>query len=484
MTGNLFDLFARGFVIVFACAVAAIALIPQLVKYALPRRRPKTVAFFHPYAEGGGGGERVLWEAIKSVQENCPDAKCVVWCGGHATAGELRHKASLMFGIHLPREIELIPLTKRHLLEPRRYPRFTLIGQAVGSALLAWEALRKLNPVVFMDTSGHAFTYPLACWAGAHVVCYTHYPFVSTDMLRRVRKREASYNNDTRVSGSALATQAKVAYYRLLARAYGWAGRYAEVAMVNSSWTKGHIVQLWRIPNKTWCVYPPCDVAALEAVPLSRPPTNAPYIISLAQFRPEKAHALQLEAWSLVRSDPSANPRWRLKMVGSCRDGEDAARLARLQALAKELRLEDSVDWCVGVPFSELRGLLGGATAGLHTMRDEHFGIGIVEYMAAGVIPIAHASGGPLEDIVVPEDGQVTGFLATTPREFADAILRVMRMAPTEIEAIALSARTRSKRFSAKCFQTLFIQACQPVLQNAGIPVKSTWPNVVPGTPR
>ena len=39
----------------------------------------------------------------------------------------------------------------------------------------------------------------------------------------------------------------------------------------------------------------------------------------------------------------------------------------------------------------------------------------MVEYMAAGVVPIAHDSGGPKQDIVVPLDGnRPTGFLATT----------------------------------------------------------------------
>lgn len=37
---------------------------------------------------------------------------------------------------------------------------------------------------------------------------------------------------------------------------------------------------------------------------------------------------------------------------------------------------------------SELQGLLKQASCGLHTMLDEHFGISIVEYMAAGAIAI------------------------------------------------------------------------------------------------
>lgn len=44
----------------------------------------------------------------------------------------------------------------------------------------------------------------------------------------------------------------------------------------------------------------------------------------------------------------------------------------------------EQVDWCVNASFEQLRALLGDAVAGLHTMVDEHFGISVVEYMAAG----------------------------------------------------------------------------------------------------
>lgn len=40
------------------------------------------------------------------------------------------------------------------------------------------------------------------------------------------------------------------------------------------------------------------------------------------------------------------------------------------------------------------------AKAGLHTMLEEHFGISIVEMMAAGLYTIAHNSGGPKDDII------------------------------------------------------------------------------------
>ncbi|GFS23917.1 GDP-Man:Man(3)GlcNAc(2)-PP-Dol alpha-1,2-mannosyltransferase, partial [Elysia marginata] len=32
-------------------------------------KRRKTFAFFHPYCNAGGGGERVLWVAVRSVQK-------------------------------------------------------------------------------------------------------------------------------------------------------------------------------------------------------------------------------------------------------------------------------------------------------------------------------------------------------------------------------------------------------------------------------
>lgn len=58
---------------------------------------------------------------------------------------------------------------------------------------------------MFIDTTGWAFTYPLAWLAGSRVACYVHYPTVSMDMLDRVWSRQASYNNNDEIAGEGAA---------------------------------------------------------------------------------------------------------------------------------------------------------------------------------------------------------------------------------------------------------------------------------------
>ncbi|XP_064968360.1 GDP-Man:Man(3)GlcNAc(2)-PP-Dol alpha-1,2-mannosyltransferase-like [Musa acuminata AAA Group] len=201
-----------------------------------------------------------------------------------------------------------------------------------------------------------------------------------------------------------------------------------------------------------------------QLLPLERP-VRSPVIISVAQFRPEKAHGLQLEAFALaVRRLDQDLPRPKLLFVGSCRNKQDEERLQKLKHRSKELSIDDYVEFHRDVMYRDLVQLLGGAVAGLHSMIDEHFGISIVEYMAAGVIPIAHNSAGPKMDIVLNEGGHRTGFLASSKEEYAEAILKVLKMPEPERLAIAAAARKRAQRFSEQKFFEDFEAAVQPIL--------------------
>lgn len=430
--------------------------------------RKRAIGFFHPYTNDGGGGERVLWCAVKAIQDERPDLSCVIFTGDHDASPEsLMARATDRFGVNLVFPPKVVHLNQRKWIEEATYPRFTMIGQSLGSMYLSWEALSKFTPSYYFDTSGYAFTYPLARLFGCKVICYTHYPTISSDMVTRVRERSAMYNNDASIAQSVWLSRCKIIYYSLFSWLYGLVGSCAHLAMVNSSWTQAHIEKLWRITERTRRVYPPCDTSGLQVLPLERP-MDVPTLISVAQFRPEKAHTLQLQAFAKAISQLDAGlPKPKLQFVGSCRNMADEGRLQNLKKKAVDLQLENDVEFHKSILYRDLVRLLGGAVAGLHSMVDEHFGISVVEYMAAGAIPIAHNSAGPKMDIVLEEDGQQTGFVAETIDEYANAILAVLRMSDSDRIKMAEAARKRASRFSEQRFYEDFKASVGPLLSQA-----------------
>jgi hypothetical protein len=56
-----------------------------------------------------------------------------------------------------------------------------MLGQSVGSMVVAWEALMQQPMDIFLDTTGCAFTYIVAKVLGVpRVVTYTHYPTITS----------------------------------------------------------------------------------------------------------------------------------------------------------------------------------------------------------------------------------------------------------------------------------------------------------------
>ena len=217
---------------------------------------------------------------------------------------------------------------------------------------------------------------------GCRTGCYVHYPTISTDMLDRVLQRHADYNNSARVSNSATLSWLKLAYYRLFAWAYGVAGRQSDLILVNSLWTYGHILSLWTAPERTFVVYPPCDVAEFMTIPLDARQSDSSRtrtIISVSQFRPEKDHRLQLVAFEkfLASVPVEQRSKFKLLLVGGCRNEDDTARVEQLRKFANELKVAESVEFKLNVTFDELKNCLAEADVGLHTMWNEHFGIGL-----------------------------------------------------------------------------------------------------------
>ena len=123
------------------------------------RYRSRTVAFFHPYCDAGGGGEKVLWEAVRAIKEAHPEYSIFIYTGDDAAEDSILARAVSRFDLKLPDDIRLIKLKYRWLVEASTWPYFTLAGQSIGSIILALEAVIK--------ESGSA-SYILRCKSSSH----------------------------------------------------------------------------------------------------------------------------------------------------------------------------------------------------------------------------------------------------------------------------------------------------------------------------
>ena len=61
--------------------------------------------------------------------------------------------------------------------------------------------------------------------------------------------------------------------------------------------------------------------------------------------------------------------------------------------------------------------------------------------MAAGLIMVAHRSGGPLMDIIVESEGSQNGFLAADETEYAQAIVTILKLSAHSRRVIQEAAR-------------------------------------------
>ncbi|XP_017464833.1 PREDICTED: GDP-Man:Man(3)GlcNAc(2)-PP-Dol alpha-1,2-mannosyltransferase [Rhagoletis zephyria] len=466
----IFGILSSGFVL-FAVSLLSLRSWLQNSKRKLKGSFADTVSIgiFHPYCNAGGGGERVLWCAVRALQAKYDNIKIVIYTGDiDSSPNSIFEKVQGTFNIDVDKQnTSFVYLKRRMLVEDKLYPYFTLLGQSLGSIILGLEALCRFPPDIYIDTTGYAFTLPLFRYiGGCKVGCYVHYPTISMDMLRRVQQREYCHNNQAYVVRNPFITWMKVIYYRVFAKMYSWVGQCSDTIMVNSTWTENHIGDLWGVPFKTHRVYPPCEVRHIKALKRNEN-TEKVIILSIGQFRPEKDHPLQLQAMYELRTLLSRNEdlwnKVHLIIAGSCRNDSDYERLKNMQDLAKHLSLENSVEFKVNVHYDELLQLYQKSGIGIHTMWNEHFGIGIVECMSAGMIMIAHRSGGPLLDIIETSEGSQNGYLATNAVEYANCILSIICSSREVNETIRNAARSSVERFSEEEFEVNFLRAVTPL---------------------
>lgn len=449
------------------------------------------VGFLHPFCNAGGGGERVLWAAIKATQKRWPKAVCVVYTGDHdASKSTILERVENRFNIRLhPPTVVFIYLQTRSWVLSSTWPHFTLLGQSLGSLIMGYDAFSLVVPDIFIDTMGYSFTLALSKFFFPNMPtgAYVHYPTISTDMLSSLNAGIGKgVNAGTR---KGIRGFGKRKYWQAYAHFYSRSGSNVDIVMTNSSWTQAHIQSLWgpyrtkrRKPHAVEVLFPPVAVEELEeAIELEAPKavSRGKTLLYVAQFRPEKNHDLILRSFSKLLHSPTKPGinGAKLVLIGSVRDSDDAKRVYQFRLLARELKIEDDTQFICDASWPEVLHWLQKSWVGVNGMWNEHFGIGVVEYQAAGLICVVNDSGGPKADIVVDFDGGATGnschiiicrspslltlavgYHASTETEYAHCFAEALSMSEEVTSAMRKRARASSKRFTEEAFAAKWVE--------------------------
>jgi glycosyltransferase involved in cell wall biosynthesis len=123
--------------------------------------------------------------------------------------------------------------------------------------------------------------------------------------------------------------------------------------------------------------------------------------------------------------------------------------LYKLQKIARELEIKDYVTFQPNMDLERLLTIMRKAKVYFHPMVGEHFGISVVESMAAGLAPVVPSIGGPTE--FVPQKFQFDSL-----DEAAYIVSSVLNLSATERRQISDSVLKFSSSNYLHSFQKLF----------------------------
>lgn len=215
----------------------------------------------------------------------------------------------------------------------------------------------------------------------------------------------------------------------------------------NSQFTKGFIDKEYGVKSEV--IYPPVAVDDIE--PLKKEDIIL-FVGRFSRLQQSKGQDILIDVFKKLYEKHLRN--WKLILIG----GSDVGRSDYVDYLKKEAR-GYPVEILENLPFSEVKKFYGrakifwsasgyGVNAPEEPQKVEHFGISVVEAMAASCVPIVVNQGGHKEIV----DDKKDGFLWNSLDELAKITLDVVSNERSR-EKIAERARKKSKNFSQERFE-------------------------------
>ena len=216
------------------------------------------------------------------------------------------------------------------------------------------------------------------------------------------------------------------------------------VLVTNSTYSKKAVRK--HLGRNSIVIFPPVEVEAFAAV--AKDNKREKKVVSCGRYSPEKNYEYVLEAANRLRDVKFA-------VVGSFSGEKSMKYYKKLRSITSEKSLAN-VELLKALTFKDLLTLYGTSKVYMHAMKNEHFGIAVIEAMAAGLVPVVYRGGGPWEDILKARQGH-HGFSYENLDEAANIIKMLLANENLRKEIVERNL-VYVKEFSDTLFKQKFIK--------------------------
>jgi glycosyltransferase involved in cell wall biosynthesis len=164
------------------------------------------------------------------------------------------------------------------------------------------------------------------------------------------------------------------------------------ILLTNSMFSKSKIRDYWKCEAEV--LYPPVDVEEYQRL-VEEHHDREDFVVTISRF--DAVKNLGIIPWIASRSLAAK----KFFILGSVKQ-EEMDVVSELRSKAKAMGTEEKIQFIPNASKEQKREILARAKVLLHPKKHEHFGISIVEGMAAGCIPVVFNGGGPTEYVPSP----------------------------------------------------------------------------------
>jgi alpha-1,2-mannosyltransferase len=330
-----------------------------------------------------GGGERLALATIQAISEMGLDLDITTYTQPNLSKLENAYGKSLTSVMRKVRKVNVVSSFDEHNIK---------------------RSIRRERYDININTHVDLLPYYQDYFSKKNAVAYCHFPMAkqyiesrNLQYLKRDLRIIKDQEQENTLSNNDTGSKNKEKYFQMVKHFYDNLMKNSTV-ITNSEFSRKAIFEAFDNDeiDEVQVLSPPVDVDTFRRVLLSSPTNKREDDIILVVSRIDKQKKIE-NAIRLAKLLKQNNIGSGMKIIGNIDYKYDLNYYLSLNQMVIDFDLEDYVTLETDVCLNNILSIMREAKVYFHPMIGEHFGISIVEAMAAGLVPIVPDVGGPTE---------------------------------------------------------------------------------------